>query len=313
LVATPASSDSNFTVDGFRENSSSDVSGDAPAGEPFNPFHDTNDAGEVSNTSGAVHFTVVVSVSDLLLPGDHIAVNSMFSWVSCDGTSGEVSASATLDVSRALTGSPHPASYWKSQFDRAAKGKDKLDFSKDNLTKFLKIAAVHSGVFSYAPWNGVDPFGGNDSGSADIGSYADAAKVLKGQSKDSNKVRDAESEELALWLNVASGSLNPATALKIKPASDKGHDNDDEDENERDADNNNHNHNHDDHDGEKSSFEGHTGLSNLSANYDTVGEIQAFAAQQVIDWAGGHGSSKQDLKLSVLLSRAVNHGWLIPA
>jgi hypothetical protein len=301
LLAQPADEESTFTVEQFTESMSIRAASDVAPGAPFDPTPVTYDAGEMSNTSGLVRFGVIVGVSGLALPGDEITIDGHFAWASCDGTPGEVDGSLTIGVSREVSGSAHTATYWRQQLDRADKGKDKLDYSTEQLTQFLQIVALHSGIFTYSPWDGTDPFGGPDDGFVEIGSYADAAKALKGPADDSKKVKHAESEDLALWLNVAAGALNPDTPLKILPASEKGHDDDQESDSGHGKDQ------------DKSAFEKHFGSSTLPSDEDSVDEILAFAAAQITDWADDHGGSQKDLQLSRGLCMAVNHGWLVPA
>lgn len=240
------------------------------------------------------HANFTLNISKLLLPGDEVRISAVMSWEACNGTPGNTTASLTLTVGGTPAGSVHTASWWQVQFDHAAKGKGKLDFTTDELTLFLERAALHSTVFMYGPWNGVGPGGGCDGGWVDIGSFSDALAVLKAHDHANKMSNKAERELLALWLNVASGALNLDTPLKVPK---HGGDDDDEDEDQQGS----------------SPFQKHTGLQEPGSAYDTPGEIIAFASLQLDDWKDGSGASKADLKLAKNLCMSVNKGWLVAA
>ena len=224
----------------------------------------------------------------LVLDGDVVALSLSLSWEDCaSGGNQTLALSWTADTEP--TGDVHSAGWWEEQLEKTEKGKKKAKLNASQADDLLQAVALHSDVFTYGPWNGTDPTGGEDAGWLDIAALEDAIDILEGKSPDAKKVRKAEREALALWLNVASNGITRDTALEIKEKTDKSED-DDEGESEE-----------------------HTGLKALSSSYDEVSEILAFAEGQISDWQDGSGASKADLKLARKLAKAVNNEWLVAA
>ncbi len=240
-----------------------------------------------SNASGA-SVVVNITLSPLLLAGDAFDVVGAFGWDACNGTRLGALATVSLKVSSKASGGVHSASWWEEQAEKAKKGGKKSEFNATEFDALLQRVALHSDVFTYASWNGTAPTGDKDTGWVDIDSIADAIKVFEKETGESKKVRGAEREDLALWLNIASGAINLDTSLAVYEKKHKEH-------------------------GHESEFEEGTGLKSLSQAYDTPGEIVAFLEKQIKDWSDGSGASKSDLKLAKLLARAVNVEWLVPA
>jgi hypothetical protein len=222
------------------------------------------------------------------LDGDKVSIVAKVTWETCGGGADfdTVELSFVPDIDP--TGNSHSASWWEEQAEKTKMGSKKAEFSKSEFDLLLQRAALHSDVFVYASWNGTAPTGDKDAGWLDIDSLADALKVFDKKTGESKKVRGAEREDLALWLNIASGAINLDTPLEIyeKKNKCKGH---------------------------GSEFEDQTGLRSLSSSFDTPGEIVAILETQIKDWQDGSGDSKSALKLAKRLARAVNSEWLVAA
>lgn len=233
-------------------------------------------------TSGNV--TVNATASNKSVDGDSLENAAELSWELCDGSEGSTSASLSAEVTTEPAEEAESSGYWRQQFKQASTGTGNSDLSADDLALLLQRVALHSQVFTYGPWDGTDPWGGDDEGWVDIGTLDDALDVLRAHGKESKMSNKAERELLALWLNVASGALNLDTVLERHEG-----DGDDEDANEDDE------------------------ASTPSTAYDTVGEIITFASGQLDDWSDGVGASADDLKLAKRLCKWVNQGSLGPA
>jgi hypothetical protein len=156
---------------------------------------------------------ITLAVSALFLDGDAINSEATVTWPNCDGTDEHASASASATKQTEAQGDVHPASWWQNQIEKTAKTKKNAEFNKTELDGFFQAIAAHSGMFTYGPWNGTSPMGGNDDGWLDIGSLHNALEILKGKSGDSKKVAGIERQALALWLNVAAGAINLDTQV----------------------------------------------------------------------------------------------------
>jgi hypothetical protein len=231
---------------------------------------------------------VIVTLSPLLLDGDTLDVVGAFGWDACDGTRLGAQAKVTLAVAFGGSGEVHSVSWWDEQAEKTNKGGKKAVFNATEFDLLLQRVALHSAVFTYGAWNGTAPTGDTDAGWVDIGSLAKAIKVFEKKTGESKKVRGAEREDLALWLNIASGAINRDTPLEIFEKKHKSH-------------------------GHGSEFEEGTGLKSRPSAYDTPGKIAAFLEKQIKDWSDGSGASHSDLKLAKRLARAVNVQWLVPA
>lgn len=234
-------------------------------------------------TSGNV--TVNATASNRSVDGDSLENAAELSWELCDGSEGSTSASLSAEVTTEPAGEAESSGYWRQQFKHASTGNGKSDLSAADLDLLLQRVALHSDVFTYGPWDGADPWGADDEGWVDIGSLDDALDVLRAHGKENKMSNKAERELLALWLNVASGALNLDTVLERHEGGDDDDDGDDEDDE----------------------------ASTPSAEHDTVGEIIAFASEQLSDWSDGTGASADDLKLAKKLCKWVNQGSLGPA
>jgi len=224
----------------------------------------------------------------LVLDGDVMSLSLSLSWEDC-ASGGNQTLSLSWTVDTEPTGDVHSASWWEEQLEKTEKGKKKAKFNASQADDLLQAVALHSDVFTYGPWNGTAPTGEDDEGWLDIAALDDAIDILEGKSPDAKKVRKAEREALALWLNVASNGITRDTALEIKEKADE-----DEDEDEGES-------------------EEQTGQKALSSSYDEVSEILAFAEGQISDWQDGSGASKADLKLARKLAKAVNNERLVAA
>jgi hypothetical protein len=257
----------------------------------------TSEVGEVSggnwswvvpeNTPLNLTVNVTATVAPLQLAGDKHTMSASLAWDDCAG-----GGSDTLSLSAPVTNTPteasHSAAWWAEQVEKAQKGKKKAAYNSSQLDGMLGAIAAHSDVFVYGSWNGTAPDGASDEGWLDISSLRDAEKVLDGKSPDSRKVRGAERQLLALWLNIASGALNLDTQLEIYEKKHRCR-------------------------GSHSEFEEHTGRRTLSSSVDTPAEILAFLEGKVDDWKDGSGSAKGDLKYARKLAKAVNLEWLVAA
>jgi len=235
-----------------------------------------------------VRVNITFALSPLLLPGDSVAVDAVVTGAACGGALSASASTVTVKLGGTASGGAHTAAWWSEQIEKTSKGNRKAMFTKDQMAALLQRAALHSGVFTYGAWNGDAPTGGSDAGSVDIGSLAKAMKVLDKGTNESKKVRGAEAQDLALWLNVASGAVDLGSTLEIR---------------ER------HQHSNSAH----TDFGDHLGMNTLPSQYDTPGEILAFLEKQIKDWQDGQGASKIDMKLARRLAKAVNEGWLVLA
>jgi len=232
-----------------------------------------------------------VTVSPLLLVNNFVELHASVEWVdACDGTLMSAAASdvPTVTVVGDASGDVHSANWWEEQAEKTAKGKRKAVFTEDEFDQLLQRVALHSDVFTYGEWDGTAPTGDDDDGWVDIDSLAKARKVLEKKTNESRKVRGAEKQDLALWLNIASGGINLDTSLEIYEKKNRCR-------------------------GQHSEFEDQTGLSSISSAYDTPAEILAFLEDQIADWKDGSGDSRGDLRLARKLAKSVNHEWLVAA
>ncbi|HEX9709617.1 MAG TPA: hypothetical protein VGB42_06610 [Candidatus Thermoplasmatota archaeon] len=91
---------------------------------------------------------------------------------------------------------------------------DRADYNTSAYAAFMQDIALHSGVFAYGPWEGEDPLGGEDEGWIDLADLDDARDVLLKRGSGHGNVKELEQELLALWLNAASGRVDPDSALE---------------------------------------------------------------------------------------------------
>ncbi len=241
----------------------------------------------IADGERVVRVNITFALSPLLLAGDTVQVGALLTGEAC-GETLTASSSINVKVGGTAGGHAHSAAWWEEQAEKTKQGNKKAEFSKADFELLLERAALHSSVFAWGPWSGDSPSGGTDSGSVDIGSLAKAMKVLDKETSESKKVRGAEAQDLALWLNVAAGALNLDSSLEIR---------------ER------HQHSRSAH----SDFGDHVGMNTLPSAYDTPGEVLAFLEKQIKDWQDGQGASKIDLKLARRLAKAVNQEWLVLA
>ncbi len=162
---------------------------------------------------------VSLSGSPLLLDGDNVSFSLHASWDGCDD-GGETSTQASLEVELDPSGGAKKAQYWSHDLKDALKderrNRDKADHNTSQFATFMQAVALHSAVFTYGPWEGEDPLGGEDEGWVDISDLEDALDVLRKSGGHGNgRLKEAQQELLALWLNIATGRVNLDSDLKV--------------------------------------------------------------------------------------------------
>jgi hypothetical protein len=161
---------------------------------------------------------VSLSGSPLLIDGDNVSLSLSASWDGCDD-GGESSEQTSLEIELDPSGRAKKAKYWSHDLKDALKderrNRDKADHNTSQFALFMQSVALHSAVFTYGPWDGEDPLGGEDEGWVDISDLEDALDVLRKSTHGHGKLKKANQELLALWLNVATGRVNLDSDLKV--------------------------------------------------------------------------------------------------
>ncbi len=239
-----------------------------------------------------------------LLSGDTVTVDVDVSWDGCDG-GGDLSAELSLVLDFDPAGRAVSASGWAGDMKDAMRtvghGHHTPDYNLTAYGGFMQAIAMHSDVFTYGPWNGTDPAGGDDSGWVDLSNLTAVRGILQKDGRGNGNMKEAQQELLAVWLNVASGRVNLDSGLTVWKKH-LGWDDDDDD---------------DHHGGHGHS---HSGGSSLP---DDVQEVISGAESALADYivaqdssSHGHGHSHGDnqaaksLWRSTLLCWLVNSGWL---